>query len=128
MLGSYSYTDLDITKDLDPTVIGNSPYLIPNSTASLWLDYTVTDGELEGLSIGGGVRYQGKSWADESNTLRVPSATLFDAGMRYEKKGWGAALNVSNLFDKEYVAGCGGANVCGYGEARTVTFKLSKKW
>lgn len=128
MLGSYSYTDLDITKDLDPTVIDNSPYLIPNSTASLWLDYTVTDGELEGLSIGGGVRYQGKSWADEANTLRVPSATLFDAGIRYEKKGWGAALNVTNLFDKEYVAGCGGANVCGYGEARTVTFKLSKKW
>src|SRR5262249_22750177 len=102
MLGSYSYTDLDITKDLDPTVIGNSPYLIPNSTASLWLDSTVTDGELEGLSIGGGVRYQGKSWADEANTLRVPSATLFDAGIRYEKKGWGAALNVTNLFDKEY--------------------------
>ncbi|MDE1991142.1 MAG: TonB-dependent siderophore receptor [Rhizobiaceae bacterium] len=128
LLGSYSYTDLDITKDLDPTVIGNSPYLVPNSTASLWLDYKVVDGPLEGLSIGGGVRYQGKSWADEANTLRVPSATLFDAAIRYEKKGWGASVNVANIFDKEYVAGCGGVNVCGYGDARTITFKLSKKW
>jgi iron complex outermembrane receptor protein len=128
LLGSYSYTDLEITKNLDASVIGNSPYLIPNSTASLWLDYALTDGELEGLSIGGGVRYQGKSWADEANTLRVASATLFDAAIRYEKKGWGASLNVANVFDKEYVAGCGGANVCGYGDARTITLKLSKKW
>jgi len=101
---------------------------VPNSTASLWLDYAFTSDALDGLSIGAGVRYQGKSWADQANTLRVPSATLFDAGIRYEKKGWGAALNVANLFDKEYVSGCAGANVCGYGEARTITFKLSKKW
>ncbi|WP_162950335.1 TonB-dependent siderophore receptor [Rhizobium jaguaris] len=128
LLGSYSYTDLEITKDIDSSVVGNSPYLVPNSTASLWLDYAFTSDALDGLSIGAGVRYQGKSWADEANTLRVPSATLFDAGIRYEKKGWGASLNVANLFDKDYVAGCAGENVCGYGEARTITFKLSKKW
>ncbi|MQB40518.1 TonB-dependent siderophore receptor [Rhizobium sp. ICMP 5592] len=128
LLGSYSYTDLEITKDIDSSVVGNSPYLVPNSTASLWLDYAFTSDALDGLSIGAGVRYQGKSWADEANTLRVPSATLFDAGIRYEKKGWGASLNVANLFDKNYVAGCAGENVCGYGEARTITFKLSKKW
>jgi iron complex outermembrane recepter protein len=128
LLGSYSYTDLEITKDLDASVVGNSPYLVPNSTASLWLDYSLTDGPLEGLSVGAGVRYQGKSWADEANTLRVPSATLFDAGIRYEKKGWGASLNVANIFDKDYVSGCAGENVCGYGDARTITFKLSKKW
>lgn len=128
LLGSYSYTDLEITKNLDASVIGNSPYLIPNSTASLWINYTLTNGPLEGLRIGGGLRYQGKSFADEANTLRVPSATLVDAALGYEKDGWGASLNVANLFDKEYVAGCGGVNACGYGDARTITFKLSKKW
>ncbi|PZM16297.1 TonB-dependent siderophore receptor [Rhizobium tubonense] len=128
LLGSYSYTDLDVTKDLDASLIGNSPYLVPNSTASLWLDYAMTDGNLEGLSVGGGMRYQGPSWADAANTLRVPSATLFDAAIRYEKKGWGASLNVSNIFDKEYVSGCQGASGCGYGEARSFTLKLSKKW
>lgn len=128
LLGSYSYTNLDIMKDQDSTLIGNSPYLIPNSTASLWLDYAVKDGPLDGLSVGGGVRYQGKSWADQANTLRVPDATLFDAAIRYEKKGWGASFNVNNLFDKEYVSGCQGATTCAYGEARTFIVKLSKKW
>jgi iron complex outermembrane receptor protein len=128
MLGAYSYTDLDITKNADTSVIGNSPYLVPNSMASLWLDYAVKDGPLEGVSVGGGVRYQGKSWADEANTLRVPSATLFDAAIRYEKNGWGASFNVNNLFDKEYVSGCQGTSTCAYGEARTFIVKLSKKW
>ena len=128
LLGAYSYTNLEITKDLDSSVIGNSPYLIPNSTASLWLDYSVKDGPLDGLSVGGGVRYQGKSWADEANTLRVPSATLLDAAIRYEKNGWGASLNVNNILDKEYVSGCQGELTCAYGEARTFIVKLSKKW
>jgi iron complex outermembrane receptor protein len=35
---------------------------------------------------------------------------------------------VTNLFDKEYVAGCNTTSFCGYGEARTATFKISKVW
>ncbi len=128
LLGSYSYTDLEVTKNLDSSIVGNSPYLVPNSTASLWLDYAVTDGALEGVSLGAGMRYQGKSWADAANTLRVPAATVFDAAVRYERQGWGASLNVANVFDKEYVSGCAGVNTCGYADARTFTLKLSKKW
>jgi len=74
------------------------------------------------------VRYRGESWADDANTLRVKDATVFDAGIRYEKNDWKAALNVTNLFDKEYVAGCNTMYFCGYGEARTLTLKVSKVW
>jgi iron complex outermembrane receptor protein len=80
------------------------------------------------LSLGGGVRYQGESYADRLNTLKVPDAAVFDAAVRYRKEGWEASLNVTNLFDKDYVKGCQGAYTCGYGDARTVTFKLSKVW
>ncbi|MFK0385100.1 TonB-dependent siderophore receptor [Agrobacterium sp. NPDC090273] len=127
-IASYSYTDLDITKDANPNLIGKSPWIVPNHAASLWLDYAFTNDALQGLSIGGGVRYQGKSWADAENTLRVPDAAVFDAAIRYEKNDWTASVNVSNLFDKEYVKSCGGASVCGWGDSRTITFKLSKKW
>jgi len=58
----------------------------------------------------------------------VSDATLVDAAIRYEKNDWAASLNVANLFDEKYVSGCQGLTVCGYGDARTVTFKLSKKW
>ncbi|MBX4875571.1 TonB-dependent siderophore receptor [Rhizobium bangladeshense] len=129
ILASLAYTDMEVTEnEANPALVGNSPYLIPKVTASLWVDYTLTTGAFEGMSFGAGVRHQGWSWADEANTEKVPAATLVDAAIRYERENWGAALNVTNLFDKEYVKGCGGLTVCGYGDARTVTFKLSRKW
>jgi iron complex outermembrane receptor protein len=53
---------------------------------------------------------------------------VFDAAIRYKKEGWEGSINVTNLFDKDYVKGCGGEFTCGYGDARTVLFKLSKTW
>lgn len=128
VIGAFSYTDLEATEELDASLIGKSPVIAPETQASLWLDYTVPSGALEGLSVGAGVRYQGESWADAANTRKVPSTALVDAAIRYEKNDWAASLNVSNLFDKEYVNGCQGLSVCGYGESRTLTLKLSKKW
>lgn len=126
LVSGYTYVDLEITEDPDSNLVGNTPFLVPNSTASLWADYTITQGTLSGLGFGAGVRYVGKSWADNENLYRVPSATVFDAAVRYRINDWQASLNVSNLADKEYVRGCGGYNVCGYGDPRTITFKISK--
>lgn len=128
VLGSLTYTDMEVKEDIVPGYVGKRPYLVPDVQASLWLDYTVTQGALEGLSLGAGMRYQGESWADRLNTLKVPDATVFDAAVRYKKDNWEAALNVTNLFDKDYVRGCQGDSTCGYGDARTITFKLSKVW
>jgi iron complex outermembrane recepter protein len=125
---AFTYMDLEITNHEDRSLIGNSPYLVPAVTASVWLDYTIPEGALEGVSLAGGLRYQGKSWADYANTKEVPDVVLADAALRYEKNGWGAALNVTNLFDKEYVKGCQTTMVCGYGDGRTFTLKLSKTW
>lgn len=129
LLGSLTYTDVETTKNpSNPVWEGKTPSIVPDWTASLWLDYTVTTGALDGLSVGGGLRYKGESWADELNTLEVPSSTVFDAAIRYKKNDWIASLNVNNIFDKTYVESCGGIGACGYGDARTVTFKLSKTW
>jgi iron complex outermembrane recepter protein len=129
LLGSLTYTDIEITKNpLNSALVGNTPYIVPDWTASLWLDYTVTQGPLEGLSLGSGVRYKGESWADDENTAKVPDSTVVDAAIRYKKNDWTASLNVTNVFDKKYVESCGGLGACGYGDARTLTFKLSKVW
>lgn len=128
LLGSYTYNDLEVTEDLNAALIGNRPYLIPEHQAALWVEYLVTEGAMEGVSVGGGLRYQGESYADMANTATVPDAVVADAAIRYEKNGWGAALNVTNLFDKDYVKGCQGINTCGYGDQRTITLKLSKSW
>ncbi|OCP00611.1 MULTISPECIES: TonB-dependent siderophore receptor [unclassified Ensifer] len=128
VIAGLDFTDLEVTEDADAALVGKTPYLVPDRQASLWIDYTVQQGVFEGVSLGAGVRYRGESWANKENTAKVPSLTVFDAGLRYEKNDWGAALNVTNLFDRHYVSGCSGILVCGYGDARTVTFKLSKKW
>lgn len=127
-IGSFAYTDLEMTGHANKDLIGNSPYLIPKVTAAMWLDYKLPENLIEGISIGGGLRYKGWSWADYENTLKVPGALLADAGIRYDKDNLTVALNVTNLFDKRYVSGCQGVNTCGYGDTRTVMFKIGKSW
>lgn len=126
--GALTYLEAEVTRATGTTPLGNSPTRIPTLTASLGVDYTFHDGNLDGLTIGAGMRFQGESWADEANTTRVPAAALFDASLRYEKDDWSVALNVSNLFDTSYVAGCQSLTSCGYGAGRTATISVKKSW
>lgn len=128
VIGALTYLNMEVLSETDSTPAGNTPIQVPDLTASLWLDYAFQGGALEGLSVAAGVRHIGKSWADQANTLEVPSATLVDAAIRFEKDNWAIALNASNLFDKEYVASCKGAGSCGYGAGRTFMLKASTSW
>ncbi len=83
---------------------------------------------MTGFGIGGGVRYIGSSFADNVNTLPVPSVVLGDAAIHYEWQNWRAALNVINVADTTYVANCSSANACFYGDRRRATASLSYKW
>lgn len=120
--------DVDITEDADPTLIGKTPVVVPETMASLWADYTFRDGWYDGVSVGAGVRYVGSSWADDANTLKVPAATLVDLKLGYEREDWGVDLNVTNVFDETYVASCDGVNVCAYGEGRAFRLRAHMKW
>lgn len=120
--------DLKIKKDDNEALIGNRPYLLPEQQASLFVEYKVPEGVLEGLSLGGGVRYVGSSYADLDNKYKVPAVTVADLKLGYEKDNWGVDLNVTNLFDKKYVSGCQGVYSCGYGEGRRALLKIHTKW
>jgi len=130
--GALTYLDAEVIEAsgtaFDPVPAGNSPVQVPTLTASIGLEYTIPEGYLEGLTIGGGLRYLGESWADTANTTKVQDATLFDASLRYDKDDWGVALTVSNLFDTSYVASCQSLTVCGYGAGRTATVSVHKSW
>lgn len=102
---------------------GHTPYVTPNSMASFWSKYQFD----WGVSLGGGVRYIGKQWADNENTTRLPSATLFDASVRADLGNWNNNLkgafvqvNANNLTDRKYVAACYGTNYCYWGAERSV--------
>ena len=134
VLASYTYMDVEYSKDYVGTAgvnnRGNTPNAVARNMASLWTDYTFDQGFIAGLQIGGGVRYFGKSWADAENTLRIPSYTLYDAMLGYDLtrvglNGVSARLNLNNLTDEKYVAACNSLNQCYYGEERNVMATLT---
>ncbi|WP_026111820.1 TonB-dependent siderophore receptor [Winslowiella toletana] len=102
---------------------GHTPYITPNQMASAWAHYQFD----YGISVGTGVRYLGKQWADNENTTRLPSVTLFDASLRADLGAWDSQLkgafvqvNANNLTDREYIAACYGTGYCYKGAERTV--------
>lgn len=126
---SASATTMDITieDDIDTTIIGNRPYIAVEQMATLKADYAVASAP--GLTLSGGVRFMGSSWADNANTLKVPSVTLLDAGASYEfADGWKANLAITNLTDEVYVASCQNATGCYYGEERRASLSLARKF
>ena len=109
--------------------------MVPTHAASAWGTYSFLQGPLKGFSTGAGVRYNGASQGDATNTYKVPAFTLYDWMARYELAEVapslaGAALqvNVNNLTDKHYVSSCGGVDACFYGSGRTVTATVSYSW
>lgn len=126
--GSYTNFRIFVSKDNDPTLIDKVPTNTPSEIASLWGDYTVKTGPLTGFGFGGGVRYSGHSYADAQNTLVVPSFVVGDAALHYEIDRWRFALNVTNITDKIYVAGCSSATACFYADRRRATLSATYKW
>lgn len=131
LLASYSYTDAEYTKD--NSYQGNRPAIIPKHMASLWGDYTFHETALSGLTMGAGVRYTGSTFGDEANTFKVPDYTVWNTVLKYDLArfnlpGSSVALNVNNLFDKEYVASCFATYGCFWGAERqvvaTATFRF----
>jgi iron complex outermembrane receptor protein len=120
--------DIKITKDEDPSIVGKRPFIVPELMASASVDYTLRGDWYDGVTVGAGVRYIGSSWADNQNTIKVPAVALVDAKIGYKKDNWGVDLNVTNLFDKDYVASCQGINVCSYGEGRSFKLKAHVTW
>jgi iron complex outermembrane receptor protein len=139
LVAAYSLMDNEYSKAY-PSVTGfnlkgKTPVGVPSQQASAWARYQLQEGPLAGLGVGGGVRYIGSSYADEANTLKVPSVTLFDLMLDYDLgrasaslKGMQVALNVQNLFDKEYIASCAGDSWCWYGYQRSIKASLRYRW
>lgn len=133
LLASYTYMDNVNTRST--TAQGKHPTYVPRQSANAWANYSFRTGALAGLSLGGGVRYVGGSYANADNTMKVSSYTVMDAAVRYDfgqtipsLKGLTAAINASNLFDREYVSACATATKCFYGAGRTVIGTLTYRW
>lgn len=119
-----AYTYTHATTDLSATRTVQSP-MIPKHSVATWLDYHFTQGPLEGLTVGSGIRYVGKT-KDEAylDGKQVPSYAIWDAMASYDiTKDLNLQVNATNLTNKSYVASCN--YWCYYGAERSVTATLS---
>lgn len=121
--GHATWTDVEIMKDSDATLIGNTPTLTPDFEAGIAAQYDFGNG----LTLGAGVRHTGQSYADAANDLKVDSFTLVDFNAAYAfGDGLEASLAVTNVGDKRHVTGCQTEFVCSYGAGREISVALTK--
>lgn len=125
---SYTYLDVEVTEaGGNQNLEGNEkPDVAPHS-ASIWLDYRVTSGALDGLGLGIGVRYEDETWADAANTAKLHAATFVDAALRYNAtENLRFQVTAENLLDeqKAYCLGDKPLSPCYFGQPRTVQVGL----
>jgi iron complex outermembrane receptor protein len=135
LIGSYTYTDMEVTKTNIPAQLGKQFVVMPRNQAALWADYTFQQGQFAGFGFGGGIRYIGDSYGDAANTILIPSYALFDATVHYDLsyldpklKGVKLTLNARNLFDKYYVASCTSLQACYLGAGREIAGSIRYTW
>jgi iron complex outermembrane receptor protein len=134
LIASYAHLEPYITQSANPAEVGFRLGTIPTHQAAVWTNYLFDGGALGGLSLGGGVRYNGPT-TDTANVVAVPAYTLVDARIGYDfgyqrvnLKGVKLALNVTNIFDRTYVSQCDGDLMCTYGSRRRLLATLSYRW
>ncbi len=134
---AYAYTDAEVTQSNQAGVEGKQVPQVPKHMVSAWADYRFDEsmGVLNGFGIGAGIRYVGSTYGDATNTFKVPSATVYDAAIRYDfgainpqLAGLQATLNANNLTDKEYIASCSSGTACYFANRRFVTAGLRYVW
>lgn len=108
--------------------------LNPANQFSLYTSHKL-GGALQGLTLGGGARWQDKTWASVTNPVSgkmdyvMGSRWLFDAMARYEfNKNLSASLNVNNLLDKKYHTIFQWYSTYTWGEPRSVMLNVNYKF
>ncbi|RRW40432.1 TonB-dependent siderophore receptor [Pseudomonas luteola] len=119
VLAGYTYMK---TEDLsgDTTTVFMT---MPRHQASLWTKYTLEDGPLSGLSIGGGVTAMSNFYMESSNVrIEAPGYAVVDAKLAYPVTDkLTATLDVNNLFDREYYSRVGSVSTFNfYGASRSL--------
>ena len=135
LIASYAYINKQVKKDDNSALIGTTPWGVPRHQASLWGKYTWTNGLLDGLNIGAGVRYMGTTQGNDQNTFTVPHYTLYDASVSYDLgkasqalQGADVQLSVQNIGNKKYVSSCANAYACFYGTERSAVLTFNYRW
>lgn len=129
LIAAYSYMDPEIVENGTGGNEGNRPQFVSKHLASLWANYKVEGSGRRGdMTFGVGGRYIGAYYFTPDNSSGTSGNVVFDAAFTYEFLDNSALqVNVSNLFDKKYVA-YGGFGADFYNPGREITATLRRTW
>ncbi|WCP69955.1 TonB-dependent siderophore receptor [Vibrio tubiashii] len=128
LIGNITHLDSEIKDDKDKSLVGKTPQQVADTLASAWAKYQFFGGALNGLSVGGGVRYTGDTYAGNDNSKKVSAYTLYDATVSYRFQDYKFQVAAKNIFDKQYISTCTSNHWCYYGDRRNVIASLSYDW
>ncbi|MHA6128587.1 TonB-dependent siderophore receptor [Pseudomonas fluorescens group sp. PF-1] len=124
MIGSYAYTDAEVTED--PDYKGKKLQNVARNSGSMSAVYDfgrVIGGDQ--LRVGAGARYVGERAGNAANDFDLPGYTVADAFATYDTQLDGQKvkfqLNVKNLFDRTYYTSAASRFFVSMGDSRQVT-------
>jgi catecholate siderophore receptor len=123
VLGGYTYMDSEIEQSNTAAEVGREFGNTPRHSFSLWTSYRTR----QGLELGGGVRYVGDRFTNNTNTRTAPRYWLIDGMAAYGiNQNLTLRLNLNNLADERYIDRIGGGHFIP-GDGRLMTLNASLK-
>ena len=102
LLTCYAYTDAEVSKDTNPTLIGKRLKNVPRHSARVWGKYEFAISDDNRIGFGAGLIYSDDLPGDLANTFVVPGYTVSDAMAFFKHKQVTLQINIYNLFDNHY--------------------------
>ena len=104
LMASTTIYDASLKGTTGGTTDGNQPTGIPNYAFNLGADWDLP--WVPGLGVNGRIIHTGAEYINVANTLRLPSWTRYDVGLRYRtqifRKNVVFRANLENVFGKRY--------------------------
>ncbi|WP_296268713.1 TonB-dependent siderophore receptor [Pseudomonas sp. UBA6562] len=119
LLAGYTWMDTETVKGDAQTTF----FIMPRQQASLWTKYTLDQGPLQGLAVGGGISAMSDFYAENGGVrIDAPGYATVDALVSYPVTSkLTATLNVNNLFDRDYLSRVGSTSTFNfYGPSRSM--------
>ncbi|TDW51794.1 iron complex outermembrane receptor protein [Flavobacterium sp. 270] len=104
IVAGYTYNDSKYTK-ANATINGLRPTTAGSPrTANLWASYRLVEGSLSGLGVGFGGIYGSEYYQTNTTTFKfsIPSYTVLDASLFYDRPKFRLGLKVDNLTNEQY--------------------------
>lgn len=120
VIAGYTHMKSEITKSVNPALVGNELANTPENTFNLWTTWQATDS----LEIGVGTQFVADRYSAANNLRSAPDYQLYNAMVRYVlNPTMSLRLNATNLTDEDYAGSIGGGHYIP-GEGRSVVFSV----